>query len=202
MTTSLSIALATGLGLAFTGPALAGGLSAPTTEAGDVFQAEQIVPFARASRFAGAYAGAQLGYGDVDLGNGAASGGDAVFGLHLGYNLDLGNSYLIGAELDYDAGDIALSGGNGALDSVARLKLRGGYDMGGTLLYATFGAARADTSALGADEGAFIGFGAAVDLGNQISLGGEYLTHKFDNFAGSGNDVDADTLSARVSYNF
>ena len=71
-----------------------------------------------------------------------------VVGVHAGYNRDLGD-WVVGAEVDYDRVDANLSrGGAGGeeLDSIARLKLRAGYDLGPTLLYATAGSARAETS--------------------------------------------------------
>jgi len=35
-----------------------------------------------------------------------------------------------------------------------------------------------------------------------MRFGAEVLQHQFDDFDGSGNDIDATTLAARVSFNF
>ena len=48
---------------------------------------------------------------------------------------------MIGGEFEYDKADIDLNGA-AQTESVMRLKLRGGYDFGRTLLYATAGAAK------------------------------------------------------------
>jgi opacity protein-like surface antigen len=156
------------------------------------------------SDWTGVYLGGQLGYGDLST-SGAASveGDDALGGLHVGYNFDLG-SYVLGAELDYDVADIDL-GGAGTLDSVARLKLRGGYDVGPTLIYGTAGLAMAEATLGGVNQsgdGYFLGLGASYDLGNNFVLGGEFLNHQFDDFDNTGIDIDANTIAARVSFKF
>ena len=84
----------------------------------------------------GAYGGLNLGYGDVD-GSGTADGNDMTYGLHLGYSYDFGR-YVIGGEFEYDDASIDLNGA-AETDSVMRLKLRGGYDLGRAfLVYALF----------------------------------------------------------------
>jgi len=182
--------------------ALAGGLDEPAMET-PVIEAPVVapVPQVQASAFEGAYVGGQLGYGDVTA-SGGIEGDGAIYGVHGGYNFAVAPGYLVGVELDYDAMDIDLDPGAGTLDSVLRLKVKGGADLGGIFVYGTGGIAEADTSDLGSEQGTFLGLGAAYDLGNQITVGGEYLFHEFDDFDGSGVDVDANTLTARVSYNF
>lgn len=157
------------------------------------------VPVSLGGDWTGAYVGAQLGYGDVTSDNGI-SGDDAIGGIHAGYNYDLG-TVVLGGEIDYDATNIDLSGGAGKLDSVARLKLKVGYDLGRTLIYATGGAARADTG-LGSDNGYFGGIGVAYKYSDSVSFGGELLGHRFDNFKGTGTDLKATTAALRVSYHF
>ncbi|MGO4914694.1 outer membrane protein [Pseudogemmobacter sp. W21_MBD1_M6] len=175
-------------------PAFAGNMTAPVIE--------QPVPVAAApvtygSDWTGGYIGAQLGYGDFSAG--AASGDGVLGGLHAGYNYDFG-TVVLGGEIDYDATDIDLGAGAN-VDSVARLKAKLGYDMGNTLIYATAGGARAETS-LGTDNGYFGGVGLTYKMTDTISVGGEILGHKFDNFNSTGTDVDATTATVRVSYNF
>lgn len=144
-------------------------------------------------------AGAQLGYGDVSA-TGGLSGDGAIGGLTAGYDWDLGN-WVVGAGADYDFSNIDV-GGATDLDNVLRLKLRGGYKLGNGLAYASAGAARAYTSALGDDNGWYAGVGYEHLVTSNISVGGEILYHEFDNFDGSGVDVEATTAQARVNFRF
>jgi len=149
----------------------------------------------------GFHAGAQLGYGDIDAGE---SGDDVLGGVHAGYTYDFGD-YVLGGEIDYNAADIDLSNGAGSFDGLTRLKLKGGYDFGGTLLYGTLGAAYAEATLAGngaSDTGYFAGIGVAHMLTDSISLGGEAIYHEFDDFDGTGTDIEATTLSAKVSFHF
>jgi predicted porin len=99
-----------------------------------------------------------------------------------------------------DFADVDL-GGAATVDSVARLKLRAGYDLGRTLVYATAGMARVDTT-IGADNGEFAGLGVAYQFNERITVGGEVLTHSFDDIGGSGVDADATSISIRSSFRF
>ena len=148
--------------------------------------------------WSGFYGGIQLGRLDVD-GTGAADGDDTTFGLHAGYDYDFGQ-FTFGGEIDTDFGDVDL-GGAATVDNVTRLKLRAGYDLGRTLIYATGGAARVDTS-LGGETGEFLGLGVAYQITDQFVLGGELLEHRFDDIAGSGVDADATSLNVRGSFRF
>lgn len=153
----------------------------------------------------GGYVGVQLGYGDVDT-NGAGLDGDgAIGGIHAGYRWDFGN-YVVGAEIDYDITNIGLGGATGELDSVARAKLKAGFDGGQVLYYGTLGAAYADATVGGAglsDSGYIVGAGVDYQLTNNWVLGGEVLYHDFgSNFDGSGVEIEATTVQARLSYNF
>ncbi len=135
---------------AMSAPAFAGNLDPAPVEPAPAAPVVVAAPVSGA--WTGASVGAQLGYGNVDAGGGVD--GDGVLGgVHAGYDYDFGN-YVLGAGIEYDAADIGLSGGAGNLDSVARLKLRGGYDFGRTLFYGTTGAAYAggDVGGSGADE--------------------------------------------------
>ena len=185
--------------LALSQAVLAAGPSDPTPEVAVTTPATP--EFTPADTFAGAYIGGQLGYGSVDVGP-SIEGDGLLYGVHAGYNLALGRNIVVGAEVDFDAADVALSGGAGDLDSVLRLKLRGGTEVGRMFVYGSTGWAEASTSDLGEDDGIFYGLGAAYDLGNQVTIGGEYLYHDFEDFNGSGLDVDAGTFTARMSYNF
>lgn len=146
----------------------------------------------------GFYAGGQLGYADID-GTGAADGSGGTYGVHGGYNYDFGQ-FVLGGEVDYDKLDIDL-GGAATADNVARLKLKAGYDLGKTLIYATAGAARADTS-IGSETGNFYGLGVAYKVNDKFTMGGEVLEHSFDDIGGTGTEADATTFTLRGSYNF
>lgn len=156
------------------------------------------IPVQTGGDWSGFYGGIQLGRLDVD-GTGAADGDDTTFGLHAGYDYDFGQ-FTFGGEIDTDFGDVDL-GGAATVDNVARLKLRAGYDLGRTLIYATGGAARVDTS-LGGETGEFLGLGVAYQITDQFVLGGELLEHRFDDIAGSGVDADATSLNVRGSFRF
>ncbi|MBR9650312.1 outer membrane protein [Thalassovita aquimarina] len=149
----------------------------------------------------GAYGGLSLGYADVSTSGAASLSGDGMIGgLSLGYDYDLGN-IVLGAGIDYDISDIDV-GGADTLESVARLKLRAGYEMGRGLLYATGGAAQASLANLGEDTGYFAGIGYEHMLTDKVSIGGEVLYHAFDDFNGSGIDVEATTAAAKVNFRF
>lgn len=149
----------------------------------------------------GPYVGLELGYADATASNGIVSVSDnaALYGATLGYDHDFGN-WVFGGSLDYAITDLTFGGIN--VDNVARLKLRGGIDMGDGLLYAAAGAARASTNVLGSDTGWLAGVGYEHRLGSNWSVGGEALYHKFDNFGGTVIDVEATTLSLRALYRF
>ena len=179
-----------------TAPSFAGTLEDPVVEAPVIVPAP-----APLADWTGFYTGLQFGYGDVDSDSGQLDGDNGLYGFHAGYDYDLGN-YVIGAELDYDKADIDLGGGAANIDSIARLKFKGGYDFGDTLLYATAGAARADTS-VGDETGPFIGLGMTYRVTDRYTVGAELLQHQFDDVGGiAGNDLDATTLTVRGSIRF
>lgn len=152
-----------------------------------------------AQDWSGAYVGAQLGYLDVD-GPGAVDGDDVAYGLHAGYNYDLG-SWVIGGELELDWTDVSLGGGAATVDRVFRAKVKLGYDAGAFLPYVTVGYADVDTS-LGSDGGGAYGLGAAYRINDQWSVSAEALYHDFNNINGTGVDADATSVNLRVSFNF
>ncbi len=186
-------------GLSFGGTAFAGSLSDAPIEA-PVASPPPPPPAIVTGEWTGFYTGLQLGYADVD-GDGALDGDDTSYGFHAGYDYDLGD-WVVGGELDYDKTDVDLGGGAASLDSVARLKLKGGYDLGNTLIYATAGAARADTS-VGNETGPFAGVGVTYKVTERYTVGAELLQHRFDDLGGvAGNDVDATTFTVRGALRF
>ncbi len=188
-----TLALASVATAAIAAPAFAG---SPTTPPADPVIAAPVVPVATSGDWTGAYGGLSLGYADTST-TGASDSG-ALYGLSMGYDYDLGN-WVMGGGIDYDWTDLNLGGAN--VDNVARLKLRAGYDMGNGLLYGTGGMAKAYTS-VGDDTGWFAGLGYEHKLTQNVSLGGEVLYHQFDDFAGTGNDIDATTIAIKTNYRF
>jgi len=153
----------------------------------------------------GFYGGGSLGFGSLDLDGVDGDFEGALYGLHAGYNYDLG-SFVLGGELEASAtNDFTLDGGDLELENVLRAKVRAGYDAGNYLPYVTAGWAQAsvDDGAGGTleDDGIFYGVGLDYAFGDTITVGGEYLRHDFEDFDG-GSDIQADTFGLRVSYNF
>jgi outer membrane immunogenic protein len=154
---------------------------------------------AAANEWTGAYGGFQFGVLDGEATS--AEGGSetaGIVGFHAGYAVELGG-FVVGGEVDLDLGQISL--GDVSVDSVARLKLRAGGNLGQSFLYGTAGIARADTS-VGAGTGGFAGVGAGWRLGDRTTIGGEVLYQQFDDIDGSGVDVDGTTATARVTFSF
>ncbi|MGR3455871.1 outer membrane protein [Pseudooceanicola sp.] len=174
-------------------PAFAGSMSPVPVEPTPVAPAPIITPSAD---WTGGFGGVQLGYGDFDLGGGSDDG--VVYGGQLGYDYDFGN-FVLGGEFDFTGADVSIGGTD--VDSLMRVKARLGYDAGNTLIYGVAGGARADTS-IGDDTGWVAGLGAEYKVYENVSIGGEYLYHKFDDFNGSGSDLSANTFSAKINYRF
>lgn len=194
-------------------------------------------PMPQSPNWTGFYAGGEMGYADLGVsGNGVYYQNDSDFfsnnnsvgdgfigGLTIGYDYDLG-TWVIGAAADYDWTDIDVDSNrvyfegpledqnfNTKLESIWRLKARGGYKIGNGLLYATAGYAQADTKDFGSADGWFIGAGYDYLITEQISLGGELLYHEFDNFSSGVNDagysvsdldLDATTIQVRATWRF
>ncbi len=197
MKTSLRLTATTTVFLSLASGALLAGTLEPAPALTPVAPPPAFLP---STDWTGGYVGLQLGYADAD-GDGGLSGDDSTFGLHAGYDWDFGN-YVLGAEFDYDNTDIDLNAGAAEIDDVFRLKFRGGYDLGDTLIYATAGAARADTS-VGNETGPFVGVGIAYRINDSYTVGAELLEHRFDDVGGTaGADVDVTTFNLRASFRF
>ena len=180
-------------------PAFAGNIQEPAAE--PVIAAPVAPPVPTSPNWTGFYGGAQLGYGNVDTDLAGINGDGLIGGLIAGYDYDYGNNWVVGVGLDYDLADIDL-GAAASLEEVFRIKSRLGYKIGNGLLYGTGGYAWADTDNLGDDNGYFVGAGYEHMVTQNVSLGGEVLYHKFDNFGTAGVDVDATTVQARAAFRF
>lgn len=189
--------------IAAAGIASAGGLTEPVTAPAPIPVAPTPVPVAPISDWTGFYAGGQLGYGQLDSDALTEDPDGLLYGAHAGYLYDFG-SWVIGGELDIDGTEIEDETADVALDTVARAKLRVGYDAGNWLPYVTGGIAQATTSgSLDADDtGSFGGVGLEYRVSDSMRVGGEILQHQFDDFDDTGIDIDATTATARVSFQF
>ncbi|MDD9707893.1 MAG: outer membrane beta-barrel protein [Paracoccaceae bacterium] len=185
---------------ALAAPAFAGSAAPAAME--PMIEAPAPVAMTMGRDWTGGYAGLQLGYADVeasDATGASTSGDDVIGGFTAGYDWDFGN-FVLGAGLDADIADLSV--GAATLERVYRLKVRGGYDLGNGLLYATAGGAGADVDGLGYDTGYFVGAGYEHMVTDTISLGGEVLYHEFDDFKGTGTDIEATTFQIRANYRF
>lgn len=154
----------------------------------------------------GFYVGAQYGYGNLTSGGAGVDGNGGIGGLHAGYRYDFGKA-IVGAELDYNFSSFDLGNNlpDTTLDSVARLKLMAGYDLGRALVYVTGGAAYAEATVLGNEtqgNGYFGGLGMDYKLTEKVNVGAELLGHRFEEFDNSNIDLEAVTLQAKVAYRF
>jgi opacity protein-like surface antigen len=192
-------------------------------------------PVVNSADWSGFYAGGQFGLGRLttEITNGEESediieGDGALFGLHAGYMQDFGR-LVAGAELDWDKTQIGLDPINGEgevssigqIDSVARAKLRLGYDAGRFLPYATAGVARAtfdydedaaaDTAGLADNgNGSFFGLGISYMATDRFMVGIEALRHDFDDTPDIDEEAEApfefnssvNTVTLRGSFRF
>lgn len=173
----------------------AGGMGTVTEE--PVIVQPAPAPVALGGDWTGAYGGLSLGKAWVEDDNFDDS--DMVYGLHGGYDYDFGR-FVLGGELDYQTGDDISLGGED-FDDILRLKMRAGYDLDRTLVYGVLGGAQLNTDNFD-DTGWVAGVGAEYLVTDNVSVGAEYLYHKFDDFDDTGVDLDADTLSLRANFRF
>ena len=211
-TTALVIMLASTAGAAFAaGPA-------PVEEAPIVMAdpAPAPDPF-----WAGGYVGGQIGYaytdfefGDIideagDVIDGDDSDNGFIGGITLGYLWSLNNGWYIGPEFQYDWADMtARDSDTGAtidFDEIGRLKLIAGYEVaqGQGLVYGSGGIAYASLDDAGdiadgfdgSDTNWVIGIGYDHRIGDNWTIGGEYMYHDFD-------DLNLNTLHLKAAYRF
>lgn len=163
-----------------------------------VVQPVAVTPAPMGGDWTGAYGG--LSFGNVSAeADGGLDDDESVYGIYGGYDYDFGQ-FVVGGELDYQTGeDIQLGGVE--VDDVFRAKVRGGYDLGRTLVYGTVGAAQLGTN-IGDDTGIVGGVGIEHRITDRFSVGGEFLAHRFDDFDDTGVDIDANTVSLRGSFRF
>ena len=184
-------------GGALAAPAFAGGPGVVADEATVTAPVMQSAPMPVGTDWGGTYAGGQLGFGQIGSTD-PFQGEGLIGGLHAGYRMDFG-TFVGGAELAWDFASIDLDPLDlTTIDSVGRLGLQGGADLGRALVYGTVGLAR-----IGGDvdqDGSFYGLGMDYALPDTMTLGGQVLKHEFDDVpAGS---LDTTLVQARVSFTF
>jgi len=211
-TTALVIMLASTAGAAFAaGPT-------PVEEAPIVMTAPAPAPD---PFWAGGYVGGQIGYaytdfefGDIideagDVIDGDDSDNGFIGGITLGYLWSLNNGWYIGPEFQYDWADMtARDSDTGAtidFDEIGRLKLIAGYEVaqGQGLVYGSGGIAYASLDDAGdiadgfdgSDTNWVIGIGYDHRIGDNWTIGGEYMYHDFD-------DLNLNTLHLKAAYRF
>jgi opacity protein-like surface antigen len=156
-----------------------------------------VAPVVVANDWTGGYAGLTFGQISTDLGGAQETG--PIFGGFVGYDYDFGN-FVLGGEFDYQATDDLTVGGVD-IDSIARLKMRAGYDMGPALVYFTAGGAQADTS-LGTSSGYVAGIGMDYAVTDNFTVGGEFLAHEFNDVGSTNTDLSANTFALRGAFRF
>lgn len=182
--------------------AQAASLVDPVVEAAPVTEAPAET---EAHDWTGFYSGVQLGFANVisQTGQLAPLDGDGAFvGVHAGYDYDFGD-IVVGGEIDYDKMDITLGAfQTPVIESMARIKLKVGYDLGKTMIYATGGAVQADTDKV-TESGSFLGLGVTHRINKKYSVGAEFLNHQIDEIGNNlGNDISVNTFSLRGSMRF
>lgn len=206
-------ALATVLTFAVTAAHAAGPVSTPV-EPMVVQPAPVQSPF-----WAGGYVGGQLGYayGNFDLGNVDPRDFDddsVIGGFHAGYLWEVSPGFYLGPEFQYDWADVTVTDAGGdtaSFDEIARLKLIAGTEVGNGLLYGSAGIAYADFDGSvggifdglnGSETSYVVGIGYDHRVGDNWTVGGEYMFHRFNSIGAGGEDVDVNTLHFRASYRF
>ncbi|MEM6577757.1 MAG: outer membrane beta-barrel protein [Pseudomonadota bacterium] len=149
----------------------------------------------------GFWAGGELGFANVSTSPGPGDERSLVAGLTGGYDFDFG-SVVVGGGFDYGLTDADVGNTGADLESVFRVRLRAGFEIGQGLLYGTGGYAQADTDTLGSEDGYFLGAGYEHLVSPSFAYGGEVVFQEFPNYAETPVDVDATTLQFRGTFRF
>ena len=171
--------------------------------------------------WAGAYVGGQIGYAytDFDFGDIIDEAGDVIDGddsdngfiggITLGYLWSLNNGWYVGPEFQYDWADLTArdsdTGTTIDFDEIGRLKVIAGYEVAqgrglvsgnGGIAYASLDDAGDIADGFdGSDTNWLLGFGYDHRIGDNWTIGGEYMYHDFD-------DLNLNTLHLKAAYRF
>ncbi|WP_157960272.1 outer membrane protein [Albibacillus kandeliae] len=164
--------------------------------------------------WSGGYIGGQLGYAysEFDLNVSDFDGDSVIGGFTAGYLWDLGASWYVGPEFQYDWADISVTdpdtGDSADFNEIARLKVIVGYELAsGGLMYGSVGYAYAsfdgvDTFFDGSSDSYVLGLGYSWMVNDNWALGAEYLYHSFDGIGDGGGDVDVNAIYFKAVYRF
>jgi outer membrane immunogenic protein len=161
----------------------------------------------------GFYVGGQIGWanGDFELDLDTFDDSSVIGGFTAGYLWSLGNGWYLGPEFQYDFADMTITdpdtGDTASFEEIARLKLIAGYEVGNGLLYGSAGIAYASIDGIGdffdGDTSNYVlGLGYDWRVGDNWTVGGEYMYQSFDGIGSSGGDVDVNTIQVKASYRF
>ncbi len=204
-TTALAILLSSTAGFAIAG-------NIDPVPADPVF----VTPVVPAPFWEGFYVGGQLGYAfsDFDVNSDTVSDFDednVIGGITAGYLWSLGNGWYLGPEFQYDFTDISvtddITGDKVSLDGVARLKLIAGYELGNGMLYGSAGFAYADFDSVGNvldfdSDSYVVGLGYDWRVGDNWTVGAEYMFQTFDGAGSASGDVDLNSIYFKAAYRF
>lgn len=177
-------------------PAFAGSLAAPKMEPAVTAPAPVQTPApVMTNDWTGGYVGLGLGY-DKAKSSPGASGSSGVGSLFAGYNYDFGK-FVLGGEVG--ASKMHANYGAGTLKQTYDAKLKGGVDMGRTMVYGALGATHAQNVH---GVGKLIGVGLDYQLTHNIVVGGEADYTMYSNGVANGTDLKNTQLQARVMFKF
>tara|TARA_Y100000815_G_scaffold107521_2_gene96188 strand:+ start:5934 stop:6512 length:579 start_codon:yes stop_codon:yes gene_type:complete len=166
--------------------------AADTTYYDPAPQPQYDAPAAQATNWQGAYAGVQIGGGQIrtDGGNDTAM----VGGAHAGYLMQRGQ-FVAGPEVDINWTGWEV--GSTDVDATARARVRAGMAVDNLLVTGSVGYGRmwADGES---DGGLSVGAGADIAISEKIIGGAEYL---YTNIGG-GADITTHEVRGRLSYKF
>ncbi len=195
-------------------------IGAVTYAAGPEPVAEPVImaPLPVDSFWEGGYLGAQLGYSYSEFDTSSRpndfSDDQVIGGLTAGYLWGVGNGFYVGPEFQYDFADLtvtdATTGDTASFEEIARLKLIVGREVGNGLLYGSAGVAYGSFDDIGTvfdgfdggDTSYVLGVGYDYRVGDNWTVGGEYMYHSFSGIGAAGDDVNLNTLHVKATYRF
>lgn len=156
-----------------------------------------VAPVAPMGNWTGAYGGLSLGAQMSE--SGSYDDTQAVYGVFGGYDYQVGRA-VFGGELEFSGSDeVDLNGVD--VENVARAKIRGGWDFGQTLVYATAGMSKVETN-IGDATSPVGGFGMEYKVTDRFGLGAEYLAENFEDIGSTNVDVVNQTINLRGTLRF
>lgn len=192
--TLLAITTASASALAL--PALAGNLQAPKPEPQVAAPAPVAVAPMMTSDWSGGYVGLGFGYNKAKTSPDVGSGASGIGGVYGGYNYQFGK-WVVGGEVGVNK----MHSGYGAdtLKTTYDAKLRGGYDLGSSMVYGTVGASHSEHVH---GVGKLIGVGMDYKLNEHMIVGAEADYTLYNNGVAPGTDLKDTSLMARVTFKF